>query len=126
MGRTLHAGKDAATTRWVEPRRHQLRHAGPQRLLRQLARLKAPTKEAEPLLQREQNYFATNAGRMNYPELAQRGWPIGSGAVESAYRQRQCRFKRPGQFWTSDGLRHLGSLIEGRHNHQWEELWLTA
>ena len=62
---------------------------------------------------------------MNYQQTARRGWPIGSGAVESACRQRQCRFKRPGQFWTSRGLRHLIALEEARHNGHWEELWMS-
>ena len=53
-------------------------------------------------------------------------WPIGSGPVESACRQRQCRFKRSGQFWTPKGMRHLGALTEARHNHHWDELWLAS
>ncbi len=50
-------------------------------------------------------------------------WPIGSGAVESACRQRQGRFKRSGQFWTPAGMRHLSALTEARHTHHWDELW---
>jgi hypothetical protein len=71
----------------------------------------------------EQNYFAGQEHRMNYEEMADRGWPIGSGAVESACRQQQCRFKRPGQFWTAKGLRNLTALTEAKHNFHWEELW---
>jgi hypothetical protein len=59
-------------------------------------------------------------------EAARRGWPIGSGAVESGCRTRQCRRKRPGQFWTTAGLRHLDALAEARGNGHWDELWLTA
>lgn len=54
------------------------------------------------------------------------GWPIGSGAVESGCRTRQCRRKRPGQFWTKAGLRHLDALEEARDNGHWDQLWLTA
>ena len=61
---------------------------------------------------------------MNYQAVAQRGWPIGSGAVESACRQKQCRFKRPSQFWTTKGLRNLCALDEARRNHHWVDLWL--
>jgi hypothetical protein len=61
---------------------------------------------------------------MNYQTVARRGWPIGSGAVESACRQKQCRFKRPGQFWTADSLRNLCALDEARRNHHWDELWI--
>jgi hypothetical protein len=123
LGRALHGEDAAATAQWVEPRRHQLRHGQEQPLLTELAGLPVPPGEAGKVVQREQNYFATHARRLNYQELHQRGWPIGSGAVESACRQRQCRFKRPGQFWTPKGMRHLSALIEARHNHHWEELW---
>ena len=81
---------------------------------------------AGKIIRREQNYFAGHAGRMNYQRLAQRGWPIGSGAVESGCRTRQCRRKRPGQFWTRAGLRHLDALEEARDNGHWDQLWLTA
>ncbi len=67
------------------------------------------------------------------PTTAQRKsgswWPqpaeAAGGAVESACRQRQCRVKRAGQFWTSTGLRNLCALQEASHNHLWEELWTT-
>ncbi|MCW5558210.1 MAG: hypothetical protein KIT22_10320, partial [Verrucomicrobiae bacterium] len=126
LARAWPAGDEAAVAAWVQPRRHRLRHGRQKSVLQEIAALSAsPSSQAEDL-SREQNYFAGQAARMNYHTLAQRGWPIGSGAVESACRQRQCRFKRPGQFWTSSGLRHLGALTEARHNHHWEELWLTA
>lgn len=123
LGRALHGGDEAVAAPWVEARRHQLRHGEEQRVQQQLARLRVPRGEAGRRVRREQNYFASQRGRMNYRGVARRGWPIGSGPVESACRQRQCRFKRPGQFWTAPGLRHLGALTEARHNHHWDELW---
>lgn len=126
VGRALHGDQEAATAQWVEPRRHQLRHGREKQVLAELAGLKAPLGEAGKVVLREQNYFASHAGRMNYRTIHRRGWPIGSGAVESACRQKQCRFKRPGQFWTSEGMRHLSSLTEARHNHHWDELWPSS
>jgi len=123
LGRTQHGDDEAVTARWAEPLRHQLRHGAEKKVLAQIAALKVPTGEAGKVVAREQNYFASHAGRMNYRASHRRGWPIGSGAVESACRQRQCRFKCPGQFWTAKGMRHLGSLIEARHNNHWDELW---
>ena len=126
LGRALHGDNEPAAAQWVEPRRHQLRHGGQQRVLADIAELKLPSGEAGKVVAREQNYFASHAQRMNYRTIHRRGWPIGSGAVESACRQRQCRFKRPGQFWTPAGMRHLSSLTEARHNHHWNELWPTS
>ena len=123
LGQALHGGQEAATAQWVEPLRHQLRHGGEKRVLARIATLKLPAGEAGKVVLREQNYFASHAGRMNYQSIHRRGWPIGSGAVESACRQRQCRFKRPGQFWTPEGMRNLAALTEARHNQHWDQLW---
>lgn len=120
-------GQDQAQVRpWVEKRLHRLRHGQERAVLKEISGLKAPPGEAEKIVPREQNYFATQARRMAYGEIAERGWPIGSGAVESACRQRQCRYKRPGQFWTTKGLRHLCALEEARTNNHWDQLWPTA
>lgn len=121
LGRALE--KEPALSAWVEPTLHQLRHGQEKQVLEQLAGLTKPEGEAGETIRREQNYFATHAGRMNYEEIANKGWPIGSGAVESACRQKQCRFKRCGQFWTKAGLRNLTALDAARHNRHWDELW---
>lgn len=123
LGRAVAGEKPPALAQWVEPRLHDLRHGREQRVLGQMARLKPRAGEAGETIRREQNYFATHAGRMNYQEIGRKGWPIGSGAVESACRQKQCRFKRCGQFWTGPGLRHLSALDEARRNRHWDSLW---
>lgn len=126
VGRLLRGETQPALSAWVEPRRHQLRHGRESAVLGEIARLKKRGGAAGKLLAREQHYFAGHAGRMNYQAVARRGWPIGSGAVESACRQKQCRFKRAGQFWTRPGLRDLAALDEARRNHHWDQLWQPA
>ena len=110
----------------MEKQLHELRHGKEKRVLRHLAALPRMAGERGKNLRREQNYFAGQAGRMHYAEVAARGWPIGSGAVESACRQKQCRFKRAGQFWTPAGLQRLNALIEARDNDHWDQLWFTT
>lgn len=66
------------------------------------------------------------SGRWGCPMLADRGWPIGSGPVESACSGKQGRFKRRGQFWIKSDVRHLESLIEARENKHWDELWFAT
>jgi hypothetical protein len=121
LGREIN-GEDKAAE-WVEPLLHQLRHGKEKKVLDQIAQLRLPKGEAGEVIGKEQRYFAGQAPRMNYDRIARRGWPIGSGAVESACRQQQCRFKRPGQFWTAKGIRHLSALTEARCNKHWSELW---
>ena len=117
--------EEGAAKAWVEPRLHQLRHGQEEAALKEIAGLKAPRGEAGEVVRKEKNYFAGQKNRMNYKEIADRGWPIGSGAVESACRQSQCRFKRPGQFWTQPGFRNLNALDEARRNGHWDGLWIT-
>jgi hypothetical protein len=121
LGRAM-KGEDTAAP-WVEPRLHQLRHGKEKKVLAEIAHLKSRKGEAGKVIREQQGYFAGQAHRMNYDEIARRGWPIGSGAVESACRQKQCRFKRPGQFWTPQGLRRLSALEEARRNGHWDKLW---
>jgi hypothetical protein len=94
-------------------------------VVEEIAALAAGRGRWSQTIRQQQNYFAGQLERMHYQEMAQRGWPLGSGAVESACRQSQCRFKRAGQFGTPRGLRHLSALEEARRNGHWEELWLT-
>jgi hypothetical protein len=123
LGRAVRGEQEPALSQWVQPLRHKLRHGQEQQVLGQVAQLRPRRGEAGQAIRREQGYFQTHAGRMNYEQIAKRGWPIGSGPVESACRQKQCRFKRCGQFWTKRGLRNLCALDEARRNHHWDELW---
>ena len=126
LGRACHGEDEPETEPWVEQRLHQLRHGQESSVLEEIAGLKGPRGQKGQMVRKERNYFAGHAKRRNYQEISDRGWPIGSGAVESACRQSQCRFKRPGQFWTQQGLRHLSALDEARRNGHWDQLWRTA
>ena len=121
-----YCGDEKAARIWVDKRLHQLRYGQEQVVLAEIASLKAPRGEAGQVIRKEKNYFAGQSGRMNYKEIAARDWPIGSGAVESACRQSQCRFKRSGQFWSERGFRHLSAIDEARRNGHWDELWTSA
>lgn len=124
LGRALYG--EAGAQEWVESRLHELRHGQENQFLAQMARLKAPRGEAGKTVRDQKNYFAKHAQRMNYQVIAERGWPIGSGAVESACSGKQGRFKGRGRFWTKAGIRNLEALIEARENRHWDELWFPA
>jgi hypothetical protein len=108
---------------WMEPRLHQLRHGEVENVPAEIEAVKNQRGADGAVIRREKNDFASHAQRMNYQSIARRGWPIGSGAVESACRQKPCRFKRPGQFWTQAGFSHLAALDQARRNHHWDQLW---
>ena len=53
----------------------------------------------------------------------QRKEPLGSGAVEAARAQYQCRFKRTGQFWSPAGDEALLCLDTFWRNERWPLLF---
>jgi len=56
-------------------------------------------------------YYRTNAHRMRYAAFRDAGWPIGSGAAESAHRHvLQVRMKRAGQRWAMRNARRMAGL----------------
>ena len=56
-------------------------------------------------------YYRNNLNRMNYRLFREHGFPIGSGAVESAHKHvLQCRMKRAGQRWQYANARRMAHL----------------
>lgn len=125
LGRA-YCADEVQSKQWVEKRLHWIRHGKEKTVLRELAELKVPRGQRGKVVRKEQNYFAGHAQRMHYQALSERGWPIGSGAIESQCNQAQGRFKRSGQFWTRQGFRHLSALDEAWLNERWDQLWLSA
>lgn len=112
---------------WIKPLLRQLK-AG--RAIRVIAKLKELldnlSGESKDLVERELTYFQEHQGRMNYGQGRRAGEPIGSGAIESCCRQYQCRFKRPGQFWTKAGDEALLTLENFWRNNRWHLLFPHA
>ncbi len=123
LAEALYPKEESARQSWVDQQCHDLRRGKEKQVLKSIRQLRGRRGIAGETVRREQNYFQTHRLRMNYQQLARRGWPIGSGPVESACAQKQGRFKRPGQFWTQKGLRHLNALIEARDLNHWDQLW---
>jgi len=56
-------------------------------------------------------YYRANAHRMRYRTFREYGYPLGSGAVESAHRHvLQARMKRAGQRWSMRNARRMARL----------------
>lgn len=120
----LHGRGTAEAAGFVRPLLHQLRHGGEAGVVETLADLAtAAAPEHEETLRREAAYFETHKDHLDYGRGAAAGEPIGSGAIESTCRQHQCRFKRPGQFWTKDGDEALLALEIFWRNGRWNELF---
>lgn len=124
VAEALHGGRNEAARSWAEPLLHQLRHGEEAGVITTLSDLAEVAQgAAAEVVRREAAYFVTHQDRMNYGDASQASEPIGSGAIESTCRQHQCRFKRPGQFWSIEGDESLLALETYWRNGRWKELF---
>lgn len=125
VARDLYPGPEQAKA-WVQPLLHQLRHGQEAKVVAALESLPETLRNLggvlTELVQREIKYFQNHREHLHYQDNAAKGFPVGSGAVESGCSQFQDRFKRTGQFWKSASMGHLQALKVARHNGDWEEL----
>lgn len=82
-----------------------------------------PGGPAATVVAQEVEYFHEHQERMDYRSGRRAGEPIGSGPVEATCRQYQCRFKRPGQFWSQAGDESLLCLETFWRNERWQLLF---
>ena len=58
-------------------------------------------------LKREAGYFRQHQHRMNYLEMREEDWIIGSGMVEGGAKRYQARLCGPGMRWSRKGAENL-------------------
>ena len=119
---------EKASIKWFKAKRHILRHdpngvGKVMDALRYLLRKGRGSAEIRKVL----GYFRNNRSRMNYYELAEEGYPIGSGEVEAANKMLVThRLKRSGQRWGRDGgqgvLAFRALLKSDRFDRAWPML----
>lgn len=125
VGRALFGDDKVKFKTWIKPLVHQLKNHSAVKVIRQLQEALAGLKDqpAVEVVSREVNYFQEHRERMDYRAGQRLGEPIGSGPIEATCRQTQCRFKRPGQFWSQDGDEALMCLETFWRNHRWHLLF---
>ncbi len=124
-GRAVFGEDETGLQRWLKPLRRQLKNESSVKVIAHLEELLAalPQGNSRDTLAKEVNYFNQHRQRMDYRQARRRREPIGSGAVESTCRQTQCRFKRPGQYWSSTGDEALLCLEMFWRNNRWSLLF---
>ncbi len=105
---------------------HVLKHRGPRSLLRMADRL-----GSNLVQQKEVNahldYLRKREALMQYPQFRQKGWPIGSGMVESANKNVvEARLKGPGMHWERKNVNPMLALRNAVCNDRWQEMWQKA
>jgi hypothetical protein len=124
VAHALHPEDQAAARQWVEPMLQQLQKGRVPALLNDLrALVKRLRRKQRATVAAQLAYLESHQHRMDYAAARQTGEPEGSGAMESTCRQYQCRFKRPGQFWSRAGDEALMCLDTFWRNDRWHLLF---
>lgn len=125
VGRALFGEDKSKLKAWLKPLVKQLKNESSLKVIRQLEEALAgmPGGAAAQAVAKEVDYFHEHQGRMDYRAGRRAGEPIGSGPMEATCRQYQCRFKRPGQFWSQTGDEALMCLETFWRNDRWHLLF---
>jgi hypothetical protein len=125
VGRALFGENQEKLKVWLKPLVQQLKHQSSLKVIRQLEEALAamPSGAAAQTVAKEVEYFHGHQERMDYRAGRRAGEPMGSGPVEATCRQYQCRFKRPGQFWSQAGDEALMCLETFWRHRRWHLLF---
>jgi hypothetical protein len=120
VGKLIYGQGSAFLTPWVKEQEALLLEGKGEQVLTRLQRFL----DLAPALAVILHYFQQNAGRMRYGSYRQRGYFIGSGAIESAGKQLSAaRIKGPGMRWNIAELNLLLMLRCVFLEQSWQAYW---
>jgi hypothetical protein len=119
----LHGEGTPAAQQWFKDYETPLFEGHADRLARLLGELAHTHPSAAEGLRAEAHYFDENQRRMQYLELREDGFPIGSGMVESGCKQFRARFNGPGMRWSRPGIERLLPVRAAVMGHTFDAWW---
>ena len=122
-GQALKSDNELAQQRWLNSRATRLYQGHAPRLADELTAAATSQAEQAAVLLREAGYFRDNQQRMNYLEIREEEWPIGSGMIESGAKQFKARFCGPGMRWSRPGAENLLPVRAAILSQRVDELW---
>jgi hypothetical protein len=124
--RLLKPEGSVAFTRWLNRCETLLFQGHAARIADELDQAASTCPAQAEALCREATYFRHNHLRMNYLELREGEWLIGSGMVESGAKQFKSRFCGPGMRWSRPGAEHLLPIRAAVLSRRFDDLWAAA
>jgi hypothetical protein len=123
VGEAVHGENTPEMQNWLEQQLHDLKHNGPDQLLLHVQDLQAQHPDAQEIT-KNLSYLTKRRGQMLYPAFQTQGWPIGSGAVESANKiVVEARLKGAGMHWTETHVNPMLCLRNIICSDRWNEEW---
>jgi hypothetical protein len=121
----------AAASEWLGVQLRQLKHGDPQQVLsnlrevsQELATTGGADMEALKEVRRSLEYLEKRQDQIRYAYFQAMGYPIGSGAVESANKLVvEARLKGSGMHWAREHVNPMVALRTVVCSDRWEQVW---
>lgn len=115
-----------AYTLWFNSRETALYQGHAERIAWELEQATPAKPESAEGLKREAGYFRQHQRRMNYLEMREEDWIIGSGMVEGGAKRYQARLCGPGMRWSRKGAENLTPVRTAILSERFAERWQTT
>jgi hypothetical protein len=126
-GKLLKGEGTAAFTLWINDRETALYQGHAARIACELEQAADHWPKAADGLRREAGYFREHQHRMNYLEMREEEFVIGSGMAEGAAKQYQARLCGPGMRWSRSHVERLipirTAILSGRFAEVWAKVY---
>ena len=112
----------AGLQQWFSTMAHQLKNKPPQRTLADLCLLEsqATSEEQVAAIDNERRYLQKREAMIDYPHFQNKGYPIGSGSVESSHKLVvHSRMKQAGMRWADHNIDPMLALRNLVCNGRW-------
>lgn len=123
----LHGEGTLSATRWYNAQKTVLFQGHAARIAQTLNDAALAHKSVAQDLEREAGYFERHHRHMNYLEMREEGWLIGSGVVESAAKQYKARLAGSGMHWTRKSAERLlpvrSTILSDRFDSTWRRVY---
>jgi hypothetical protein len=114
----------AETSIWLDTWLHALKHGDPDEVIAAVRALPAPSPEAAAVREGTAGYLSRRRRQIAYADFQAHGYPIGSGAVESANKLVvEQRLKGAGMHWDRQNVTPMLALRAIVCTGEWEEVW---
>lgn len=109
--------------KWIERQKEFLLADKVLQVIKNVSRQEPKNQNALKAKKELLSYYKNNKKRMMYGTYKEKGYIIGSGAIESAHRNVvQQRMKLSGQRWSMKGAQHIVNLRACKKSNQWSDV----
>jgi hypothetical protein len=120
----LHYGSGAAGRDWVENTKVRLFADKVSAVISGLKRMQCRTDEARDSCRKLIDYLTEHRGRVDYGKVRRGGYPLGSGAIESANKFIcHVRLKRSGAWWKIKNANNVLKLRCAKYNGKFDSMF---